>query len=150
MNCKTVLPLLSAFVDSELTGTETLAVRDHLRACPSCSREAELVRAVKTRLSSLATAEAPEQLESRLQRAVFNRKSEHAQKYAIGALIAATSMVAALLAMQVSGKPATPNIAGKKDSSHALDAAADRAFLTGSDPIAGSVPVVTVSYAGDH
>lgn len=151
MNCKNVLPLLSAYVDRELSGSESLAVREHLRQCPTCQCEADTLHGVKSQLTRLSSVTPPAGIEARLQRSVFDRKSDRVQKLAIGALVAATSMAAALFAIHLSEKPSPSQLTAKKDpSSHALDAAADRAYLSGNDPISGSVPVVTVSYAGDH
>ena len=54
MNCRRVNHLLSAYVDSELTGTEMLEIRAHLADCSACRRECEELQQTKRLLGSLA------------------------------------------------------------------------------------------------
>ena len=54
MNCRKVNSLLSAYIDSELTGTEQLQIRDHLRRCESCSAEYESLLYTKQMISRAA------------------------------------------------------------------------------------------------
>lgn len=39
MNCRKVQNLISAYIDSELTGVEMLAIRDHVSHCANCDNE---------------------------------------------------------------------------------------------------------------
>ncbi|MHB1459450.1 MAG: anti-sigma factor family protein [Armatimonadota bacterium] len=39
MNCRKVQNLISAYIDSELTGMEMLAIRDHVNHCANCNQE---------------------------------------------------------------------------------------------------------------
>ncbi|MDR3711055.1 MAG: anti-sigma factor [Capsulimonadaceae bacterium] len=60
MNCRHVRALLSAYLDSELTGYEMLAMRDHLANCSGCADERhslELVRAMVRALPQRAPRE---------------------------------------------------------------------------------------------
>ncbi len=53
MNCNHVKSQLSAYIDSELSGAQMLAIRSHLTACNECRKEMSELRAVKTGLSQL-------------------------------------------------------------------------------------------------
>lgn len=53
MLCSRVQNMLSAYCDSELTGTEMLRVRSHLHACPLCRREMEALTQVKSLFGAL-------------------------------------------------------------------------------------------------
>ncbi len=50
MTCSKVQALLSAYLDRELNGIESLAIRDHLRECSCCRREETELRSVKALL----------------------------------------------------------------------------------------------------
>lgn len=54
MNCRRVNSLLSAYIDSELTGEEMLAVRAHVEHCAECAEELDALLETKHLLSSLA------------------------------------------------------------------------------------------------
>lgn len=53
MNCHKVQSLMSAYVDSELSGLEMLAIRQHLSECVECSSEFESLFSVKKALGRL-------------------------------------------------------------------------------------------------
>ena len=57
MLCSRVQNLLSAYVDSELTGSETLQLRAHLRDCPACRAEHDELRLTKSLFGALAAKE---------------------------------------------------------------------------------------------
>jgi anti-sigma factor RsiW len=54
LNCRRVNSLLSAYIDSELTGEEMLAIRAHLDVCPSCRLEHQTLSETKRLVASLA------------------------------------------------------------------------------------------------
>ena len=72
MNCRRVSNLLSAYLDTELAGTEMLDIRDHLSRCPSCAREHEGLRQTKRLLGALALRlpETGDGFEARLRQSV--------------------------------------------------------------------------------
>lgn len=149
MNCRTAQTLISAYADNELTGMETLSLREHLRACPECRLEIESTIAVKQRFQSLATIEPPSGLESRLMNAVVTSRANRTGTLALTGLLATASLAAAILAIRMADQPTVPSQPIAKTSTDRLELAADRAYLGGSDPMSG-VQVVTVGYAGDH
>jgi predicted anti-sigma-YlaC factor YlaD len=53
VNCRRTRSLLSAYIDSELTGQEMLLIRDHLSWCSTCQDERESLLQVKRLLSAL-------------------------------------------------------------------------------------------------
>jgi anti-sigma factor RsiW len=57
MLCSRVQNLLSAYVDSELTGSETLQLRAHLRECSACRTEHDELRLAKSLLGALGAKE---------------------------------------------------------------------------------------------
>jgi hypothetical protein len=54
LNCRRVNSLLSAYIDSELTGEEMLAIRAHLDICPPCRLEHQTLSETKRLVASLA------------------------------------------------------------------------------------------------
>lgn len=66
MNCHRVQSLISAYVDSELSGVEMLAIREHLNGCSECRREFESLREVKSALGRLHTKHPVADLASRI------------------------------------------------------------------------------------
>lgn len=53
MNCRKVQSLISAFIDSELSGGEMLAIRSHFRDCPECRELLDSLTQVKKALGAL-------------------------------------------------------------------------------------------------
>lgn len=54
MNCRKAQRLLSAYIDSELTGTEMIYVRNHIYTCDNCNREYKSLLAVKRSLGVMS------------------------------------------------------------------------------------------------
>ena len=66
MNCRRINGLLSAYIDRELTGTDMLEVRQHLRDCPVCQLEHQSLHDTKRLLNCLAQRLPRPELESLL------------------------------------------------------------------------------------
>lgn len=62
--------LLSPLIDGELPGTESLAVRQHLRDCPRCQEEYDELLLTKRMLGSMSVVEPREGFEEELIRAL--------------------------------------------------------------------------------
>jgi len=60
MECGDVEPLLSAWVDGQLSEAEGQRVRDHLARCPSCWGELQVLEQVGSRLTTLKGMESPQ------------------------------------------------------------------------------------------
>lgn len=104
MNCWRVKNLLSAFLDNELDGSTTKAVREHLADCPACAREAEHLSFLKSALADLQHQPPPD-LARRVMNRAFNPVSERVQTfglrrswaYALAAVAFAVVVVGALV-----------------------------------------------------
>lgn len=76
MNCRKVCSLLSAYMDGELTGMESLRVRDHLSKCPACDSEYRSILDTKLMICSLPVAEPDPDFEQRLLAGLQDLKPE--------------------------------------------------------------------------
>lgn len=54
MNCRRVNGMISAYIDSELSGMDMMAVRRHLTECDECRREYESIIEVKRAFGALS------------------------------------------------------------------------------------------------
>lgn len=147
MNCQWTHARLSAYVDGELGGAETLRLREHLRSCPGCAREVEDLRSIKAMLGTLSEPEPVAGFEERLVAAVF---AAPAPRRAAGfrfTWVAASAMAAAaatfLILQLIAPSPSAPNA-----QPTALDIRRDQMLTAGFDPLGGSSPIVTVSNGG--
>jgi hypothetical protein len=66
MNCRKVQNLMSAYVDSELSGMEMLALRQHLSGCSDCSLEYEGIRGTKRALGGMRPVQPSDALAQRI------------------------------------------------------------------------------------
>lgn len=66
MNCRKTASLLSAYMDGELTGAESLRVREHLRHCEACRAEHESLQDTKVLIARLQVADPRPEFEQRL------------------------------------------------------------------------------------
>lgn len=149
MNCRTAEPLVSALVDNELTGDEAVRLRNHMRFCDKCRALYEESLEMKSSLRTLKTHDPPCGLESRLKASLQGRARGRRPLALAGALICA-GLAAASLAVILDARstPRPQPVAATTTSSWEADA--DRAYLGGSDPMSGGVPVVAVGYAGGN
>ena len=67
MSCRRVESLLSAFVDSELTGFEMLSIKRHLSECSRCEAEYESIASLKRLLNSLPISRPSTELSTSLE-----------------------------------------------------------------------------------
>lgn len=66
MNCDGVRPLLSAYIDQELSGGELLRVERHLRRCHWCAAEVDALRQTVALVASLDDVEVPSTFHAQL------------------------------------------------------------------------------------
>lgn len=71
MNCRRIQGLLSAYLDSELTGYEMLAIREHLSCCQKCSDERTAIVLVRSMVRSLPQCQPRPELLTSLQKQAF-------------------------------------------------------------------------------
>jgi predicted anti-sigma-YlaC factor YlaD len=151
MNCKAVQSRLSAYLDRELTGTELLELRDHLRNCDECRAEETELRQLKNLLGSLSVAEPSADLADRLCARVLTSAPVAEPRINLRrsiitfSAVAACSMMATLFIIE---RPQAPTAKARKIENARFDVLQDQAYDIGYDATSGS-PVSTVSnYVG--
>ena len=68
MDCPTCEAMVDAYVDGELTATESADFERALEACPDCRRRLEAARAMSGLLRDLPAEPAPDLLRARVER----------------------------------------------------------------------------------
>lgn len=144
MNCKSVQAYLSAYLDGELSGHESIVVRDHLGRCPDCRAEEQQLRSLKHLLQGLPTYQPSPDFEDRLVSRVRGADSVRRYRFQIDwRLAGGFAMASALAAFAVfkSGaspiEPANPTAIARMDGI-SLDLARDQLFMAGNDPLSGN------------
>jgi anti-sigma factor RsiW len=88
MDCPTCEAMVDAYVDGELTATESAAFERALELCPDCRRRLESVRTTSGLLRDLPAAPAPDLLRARVERelrAIAGRRHERLRWLAMAA-----------------------------------------------------------------
>jgi predicted anti-sigma-YlaC factor YlaD len=153
MNCKSVQTYLSAYLDGELGGQESLRVREHLGGCVECRDEEQHLRSLKHILRGLPTYAPSAEFESRLVAHVMARPQSRSilslrfnWRWA-GGLVVATAIGAFLLIQaterRVPSAESIPMARGNRDS---YDYARDQIFMAGNDPLSGSRFPIPISH----
>jgi anti-sigma factor RsiW len=155
MNCKSVQNYLSAYLDGELSGSEGLAVREHLSQCHECESEARHLRTLKELLRGLPVYEPSEGFEERLVSNVV-RKAERRNRifnlnlgfnWRLGAGFAVTAAIASLVVLQITERHVPRSEPTNSNDGLALEIGRDQMFLAGNDPLSGARFAVPTSYA---
>ncbi len=156
MNCQRVQIKLSAYVDGELTGVESLEIRDHLSRCKVCQRELDSVQQIKQMLTSMSAPEPRFGFESELSQRVFAAEAVRPREsfwriglvagVATAAVVFVTLQVTTAVSRQSSNTPLSP-IAKRNSSTFTVSQ--DTAYFAGADPLSAQAPVMTTAY-GDH
>ena len=73
--CETYVPMLDAFVDNELDGSETNEVAIHVQSCDDCQRQAKEIEALKSSLSSLPRRKMSRDLADNLDAILGNKEA---------------------------------------------------------------------------
>ena len=76
LKCSEAKPLFSPYLDGAVTGTEMLALQDHLSGCPACHREYHALRRTQQLLLSMARPKAPADLGLKLRLAISHQAAE--------------------------------------------------------------------------
>lgn len=156
MNCQRVQMKLSAFVDGELTGVESLEIRDHLNRCTTCQRELRSVQQVKALLSEMVAPEPRPGFESKLALAVFSAEKpamrESFWRLGLVAGVAATVVVFAALQIITTRNQHTTDLnrheLAQRNATN-FTVSQDTAYFAGADPLSPQAPVMTTAY-GDR
>ena len=70
LKCPEAKQLFSPYLDGAVTGTEMLALQDHLSGCPACHREYQALRRTQQLLATVARPKAPADLGLKLRLAI--------------------------------------------------------------------------------
>jgi anti-sigma factor (TIGR02949 family) len=96
--CATLAPLLSGLLDGELSGSERMAVEQHLEDCPACVRSLETARASRRALRNTAgMLPAPQSMRARV-RVDLARERGEAQRRRWRLVLVTVAGIAALVA----------------------------------------------------
>lgn len=149
--CNRTRSLLSAYSDSELTGSEMLRIQDHLRSCPACRRELEQIREIKEYLAEPLPIEAPLGLEDRILQRVHASSSRRPLSLGlrfrlVGTAAAAASFVFAIWVLPYGSQERTAEASLGEEMR--FEVARDEAYVAGADPLGGRPMVLPVSYGG--
>jgi anti-sigma factor RsiW len=152
MNCKVVQPLLSAFIDEELSQPEAAEVKTHLQRCPCCREEEFEMRLLKRLIATAPEAEPPPGFEDRLFKNVFERDSQVCEdrpnfRESLIAFSGVTLMAASLTLLVLNFTATRQSNAEEREAAFAFEVRRDQATLAGADPFAANPTVVPTSYA---
>lgn len=151
MNCKTVQPLISAYLDHELSGSEMMIVREHIRCCEVCAQEEIELRELKYFMTELRIAEPDDAFAERILAMSFaqepaRRTVDFAARAGIAFAAAACVLAAGLFTY--SRRATAPGARTMQASKNAeLELARDRMMMHDGDWTSG-VPIVSASYVG--
>ena len=76
MKCRAAQELLSPYLDGAVTGTEMLALREHLDGCAACMREYRSLRQTQQLLTSVRRVQEPADLGLKLRLAISREAAE--------------------------------------------------------------------------
>lgn len=163
MNCKAVQTRLSAYLDRELSASDSQAVRAHLHDCEGCAREAQDLRSLKSFLCSAPVPEPSADLKDRLHAAIRAEQGRLPTTVApkgktlpagwasrlsfvsfVG--IAACSMAVTFMALSTLRQPNQKPVASPKAPSQdvAFDVKWDQVYTAGLDATSG-MPLVSAA-----
>lgn len=144
LNCSRVLARLSAYLDGEMPGAESLQVRDHLSHCPDCARELARIEEVKQALACLRPVEPPADLGTRLEDKVFGGgRPRLVPQTAVLATMAAAAGIAG--ALWVANRPSPSPAAPLANRNAPVPQALDDVYLVGADPFGSHASMLPAS-----
>jgi len=73
MSCEDMKPLITGYIDDELSADQRQALEGHLATCDECRREMEQLTRLKEELSHMAFKEPPDRELERYWHGVYNR-----------------------------------------------------------------------------
>ncbi|MBI1755555.1 MAG: zf-HC2 domain-containing protein [Fimbriimonas ginsengisoli] len=145
VTCKHVSNSLSAYLDRELAGGESLRIRAHVESCRACRDEFESLRELKNRLSSMEPALPPDDFEERLILAVgansprmLRARQPSSTRLFLGVATLAAAMTLVAISFRQPAAPlhrAATSVA--KNDGLALEIEGDQIYAAESDPLSG-------------
>jgi anti-sigma factor RsiW len=143
MNCQACKNLISAYIDSELSGEQMRRMREHLSRCPECEAGLEEFKAVQNLVRDLPTMQPPEGFEDRILAFVESESSRAPvqKRWTVVGLVAvasAAAAVAAFFAFSILSTPAPAMATGEQSN--------DRPYMGASDPFSPHATAASRSY----
>jgi predicted anti-sigma-YlaC factor YlaD len=154
MNCKSVQIYLSAYLDGELRGPESLQVREHLGSCSDCRAEESQLRALKQMLQGLPTYAPAKDFEDRLVENVMRRAEKRRRVFTFNldwkltSALVATASIAAIALFQVTER-SVPSHDAPATAVKEMDFSHDQMFMAGGDPLSGTRYAISSAYGKD-
>jgi anti-sigma factor RsiW len=131
---------LPAYFDGELDAAESRVFEDHLAACPSCSRELESLRELRTALHDPSCRyEPPAGLATRVREALDGARPQPVDRrrpwtgVLVAAALAASFLLGIGLTLALGGRPVDDRLAAEVAAGHARSLLADHLFDVASD-----------------
>ncbi|WP_028552569.1 zf-HC2 domain-containing protein [Paenibacillus sp. UNC451MF] len=77
MDCRDALPLMHEYMDGELKGSEAIALKEHLLACPACRERLKQLEKVEALIQAVPQQGVPSGLTERIMRALPPEKRKN-------------------------------------------------------------------------
>ncbi len=150
MNCKNAQLLLSAYLDSELTGSEMHRLRKHLSDCDCCRQEETELRTLKSILTDVPQVTPPDDFEERLCSLVFAQKRSDDEGWNRSwPLVSGVALITAALTLLVMNHLSdSVQTAPKQGNVVASELRRDQTTLAGANPIFDSSTSFPTGYEG--
>lgn len=140
MSCKTIQPMLSAYIDGELKGGEMLMIRTHVNECSACSGELALLVQTKRLMIELPVSPEPSAaLEAKLM--AIHQKPKRSLRPLPLALVTASLVFAAFAGLNYQS-----NSNQERDNAIRAELARNSVFDMGSDGLSGASVVQYASF----
>lgn len=147
MTCKQIESRLSAYVDQELSRSESSLIRAHLHECEACAEVANALARVKDLLSAQPEIEAPFGFEDRLVRAVFDQPVVAVRRFRLAWAGSAAFVFAFVGAwMYLQAVDARGVDLQNQTASTDFNLARDQAYAASGDPFAGNTVILTSTH----
>lgn len=140
MSCKSVRPMLSAYIDGELTGGDMLMIRSHVNDCHECSGELSLLVQTKRLMIELPVAPEPSAaLEAKLM--AIHQRPKRVLRPIPFAFAGASLLIAAFVGLNLQ-----TNSNQERDNAIRAEVARNSVFDMSSDGLSGASLVQYASF----
>jgi Putative zinc-finger len=103
MQCAEAEGLFSPYLDGAITGTQMLALQEHMGKCPRCAGEYELLRQTQQMLATVRRPKAPVDLGLKLRLAISREAAQSKQPAFVGIRMRLENMVNAFMLPATAG-----------------------------------------------
>ena len=150
MNCKSVESRICAYIDGELTKTEVMAVRNHLRDCAACASEEKEMRLIRLMVRDLNVPEPSDELANRILNRVFQEDEVPVSsaswwkrlRFSFSLVAVGATAAIVVFAFQHTRSSSSSNVSAQNVE---LEIARDRMMMRDND-VTGGAPIYSASY----